>query len=93
MHALSLALDGFAMLSLVSTQLSDSYCRPFTVTLFPRIVLKKQIEITCKGQQLLPFLTLQHVRDNIWSPREVVTLIPDSSTTDHVMVLHYGRSA
>ena len=54
----------------------------------------KQIEITCRGQQLLPFLTLQHVRDNIWSTRDAVTtLLPDSSTTDHVMVLHYGRSA
>ncbi|KAM4109389.1 hypothetical protein ACB094_03G115400 [Castanea mollissima] len=54
----------------------------------------EQIEITCRGQQLLPFLTLQHVRDNIWSTRDAVTtLLPDSSTTDHVMVLHYGRSA
>lgn len=54
-----------------------------------------QIEITCRGQQLLPFLTLQHVRDNIWSPRDTTTrpLLSDSSTTtDHVMVLHYGRT-
>lgn len=55
-----------------------------------------QIEITCRGQQLLPFLTLQHVRDNIWTQRDNTTqqraLLSDSSTTDHIMVLHYGRS-
>ncbi|KDO83159.1 hypothetical protein CISIN_1g0408581mg, partial [Citrus sinensis] len=31
-----------------------------------------------------------HVRDNIWSPRDAVTLLPETSTTDHVMVLHYA---
>lgn len=53
-----------------------------------------QVEIRCRGEQLVPYLTLQHVRDNIWSPREAVsvTLLPDSSTSDHVMVLNYGRS-
>ncbi|KAG8365817.1 hypothetical protein BUALT_Bualt17G0011300 [Buddleja alternifolia] len=54
-----------------------------------------QIEIRCKGQKLLPFLTLQHVRDNIWSSsptRDFVTLLPNSSTTDHIMVLHYART-
>ncbi|CAJ1838432.1 unnamed protein product [Sphenostylis stenocarpa] len=51
------------------------------------------IEIRCRGQQLLPFLTLQHVRDNIWSPRDSTrALLSDSSTSDHVMVLHYGRT-
>lgn len=57
--------------------------------------MKLQVEITCRGQQLLPFLTLQHVRDNIWSLREAPALLPDSSTTttDHVMVLHYARTA
>ncbi|KAK9276567.1 hypothetical protein L1049_006102 [Liquidambar formosana] len=58
-----------------------------------RLDSESEIEITCRGQQLPPFLTLQHVRDNIWSPRDAVTLLPDSSTTDHVMVLLYGRSA
>ncbi|GMP82233.1 hypothetical protein CsSME_00036636 [Camellia sinensis var. sinensis] len=58
-----------------------------------RLDSESEIEITCRGQQLLPFLTLQHVRDNIWSPRNALTLLPDSSTTDHVMVLHYSRSA
>ncbi|KAK9113367.1 hypothetical protein Syun_020164 [Stephania yunnanensis] len=56
-----------------------------------------EVEITCRGQQLLPYLTLQHIRDHIWNTtrREViVTLLPHSSTTttDHIMVLHYGRS-
>ncbi|XVE92676.1 hypothetical protein REPUB_Repub01dG0120200 [Reevesia pubescens] len=54
---------------------------------------ESEIEIRCRGQQLLPFLTLQHVRDQIWSSRDAVTLLPDTSTADHVMVLHYGRSA
>ncbi|KAL2959353.1 hypothetical protein AAZX31_18G262900 [Glycine max] len=60
-----------------------------------RLESESEIEITCRGQQLLPFLTLQHVRDNIWSPRDTTTrpLLSDSSTTtDHVMVLHYGRT-
>ncbi|KAK9189190.1 hypothetical protein WN944_020596 [Citrus x changshan-huyou] len=35
----------------------------------------------------------EHVRDNIWSPRDAVTLLPETSTTDHVMVLHYARTA
>ncbi|GMN49345.1 hypothetical protein TIFTF001_018504 [Ficus carica] len=56
----------------------------------------KQIEITCRGQELRPYLTLQHVRDNIWAPTTLTLLPPDSSssssTTDHVMVLHYSRS-
>ncbi|KAF8378056.1 hypothetical protein HHK36_029390 [Tetracentron sinense] len=57
-----------------------------------RLDSESEIEITCREQQLLPCLTLQHVRDNIWSSREAVTLLPDSSTTDHVMILRYGRS-
>ncbi|KAH1238628.1 Protein LAX PANICLE 2 [Glycine soja] len=59
-----------------------------------RLESESEIEITCRGQQLLPFLTLQHVRDNIWSPRDTTRpLLSDSSTTtDHVMVLHYCRT-
>ncbi|XP_047153623.1 protein LAX PANICLE 2-like [Vigna umbellata] len=58
-----------------------------------RLESESEIEITCRGQQLLPFLTLQHVRDNIWSLRDTTTsLLSDSSTSDHVMVLHYGRT-
>ncbi|XP_057508341.1 protein LAX PANICLE 2-like isoform X1 [Actinidia eriantha] len=62
-----------------------------------RLDSESEIEITCRGQQLLPFLTLQHVRDNIWSsPRDAVTtLLSDSSTTttSHIMLLHYARTA
>ncbi|KAL9406858.1 hypothetical protein Peur_003830 [Populus x canadensis] len=85
-------------------QISKSYLRikdgRMTVRLLMKYLVNKlgldsesEIEITCRGQQLVPFLTLQHVRDNIWSPRDALTLLPESSTTDHVMVLHYGRSA
>ncbi|XP_021673037.2 uncharacterized protein LOC110659420 isoform X2 [Hevea brasiliensis] len=85
-------------------QISKSYLRikdgKMTVRLLMKYLVNKlkldsesEVEITCRGQQLLPFLTLQHVRDNIWSPRdEELTLLPHSSTTDHVMVLHYART-
>ncbi|GAB2214069.1 hypothetical protein Droror1_Dr00018405 [Drosera rotundifolia] len=68
---------------------------------------ESQVEITCRGQPLAPSSTLQHVRDHIWRysiittdaqplprlrPDEIVTLLPDSSTDDHLMLLHYGRS-
>ncbi|KAL4587104.1 hypothetical protein LXL04_011754 [Taraxacum kok-saghyz] len=53
-----------------------------------------EVEITCKGQQLLPLLTLQHVRDNIWnSPRNEVAVPHSSTTIDHLMLLNYGRIA
>lgn len=59
-----------------------------------RLDSEAEVEITCRGQKLLPFLTLQQVRDNIWSPSDVVTLLPESATaSDHIMVLHYGRVA
>ncbi|KAF5449262.1 hypothetical protein F2P56_029727 [Juglans regia] len=94
-------------------QIPKSYLRikdgRMTVRLLKKYLINKlrldseseQIEITCRGQELQPFLTLQHVRDNIWSnstpPRDAMTtLLPDSSTTDHhhhVMVLHYGRTS
>ncbi|KAK9120198.1 hypothetical protein Scep_018291 [Stephania cephalantha] len=55
---------------------------------------ESEIELTCRGLQLLPFFTLLHVRDSIWSAsRDAVTLLSDSSTTDHLMILCYGRSA
>ncbi|XP_073131222.1 uncharacterized protein [Henckelia pumila] len=86
-------------------QLSKSYLRIRDGMMTIRLVIKylviklrleseTEIELTCKGQQLQPFLTLQHVRDNIWSsPRDLITLVPNSSTTDHIMVLHYARAA
>ncbi|KAJ0816615.1 putative protein LAX PANICLE 2 [Helianthus annuus] len=58
---------------------------------------ESEVEITCKGHQLLSILTLQHVRDNIWnSPRNDVgfSVVPRSSaTSNHLMVLNYGRIA
>ncbi|KAG9144571.1 hypothetical protein Leryth_010789 [Lithospermum erythrorhizon] len=68
-----------------------------------RLENESMVEVTCRGQQLLPFLTLQHVRDSIWNQRNnnnnnnvaitmTTTLLPESSTTDHIMVLHYARS-
>lgn len=59
-----------------------------------RLESESEIEIRCRGQQLLPLLTLQHVRDSIWSGRDSTrALLSDSSTSsDHVMVLHYGRT-
>ncbi|XP_022726327.1 uncharacterized protein LOC111282484 isoform X2 [Durio zibethinus] len=85
-------------------QIPKSYLRikdgKMTVRLLMKYLVNKlrldsesEVEITCRGQQLLPFLTLQHVRDQIWSSREAVTLLPDTSTADHLMLLHYGRSA
>ncbi|KAK9063563.1 hypothetical protein SSX86_017433 [Deinandra increscens subsp. villosa] len=58
---------------------------------------ESEVEITCKGHQLLSLLTLQHVRDAIWnSPRNDVgfSVVPRSSATiNHLMVLNYGRIA
>ncbi|XP_076952365.1 uncharacterized protein LOC143626075 [Bidens hawaiensis] len=58
---------------------------------------ESEVEITCKGHQLLSLLTLQHVRDTIWnSPRNDVgfSVAPRSSATmNHLMVLNYGRIA
>ncbi|KAF8079961.1 hypothetical protein N665_0988s0006 [Sinapis alba] len=70
-----------------------------TVRLLIKYLMKKlqldseyEIEIRCRGQQLSPMLTMQHVRDTIWSPKSSFTSLRDSSTSDHVMVLHYGRT-
>ncbi|CAH2034125.1 unnamed protein product [Thlaspi arvense] len=74
-----------------------------TVRLLIKYLMKKlqldsesQIEIRCRGQQLSPLLAMQHVRDTIWSPKSSLpssspsfTLLRDSSTSDHVMILHY----
>ncbi|XP_076894639.1 uncharacterized protein LOC143546997 [Bidens hawaiensis] len=59
---------------------------------------ESEIEIICKGHQLLSLSTLQHVRDTIWNnPRNDAigfTVIPQSSATiNHLMVLNYGRIA
>uniref|UniRef100_A0A3Q7E9V3 Uncharacterized protein n=1 Tax=Solanum lycopersicum TaxID=4081 RepID=A0A3Q7E9V3_SOLLC len=89
-------------------QISKSYLRIKDGRMTIRLVLKylvnklqleneSEIEITCRGQQLQPFLTLQHVRDHIWSTTtnaadNILTLLP-SETSNHVMVLHYARTS
>ncbi|MFS8020404.1 hypothetical protein Hanom_Chr16g01415161 [Helianthus anomalus] len=53
-----------------------------------------EVEITCKGKQLLPFLSLQHVRDNIWNNTPGNEVFSSSaSSIEHLMVLNYGRIA
>ncbi|XP_051116436.1 protein LAX PANICLE 2 [Andrographis paniculata] len=88
-------------------QISKSYLRIKDGKMTIRLVIKylvnklrlqneSEIEIRCKGQRLQPSLTLQHVRDNIWSsaPRDnFVILPPNSSTAHHIMVLHYSRTS
>ncbi|XP_006361924.2 uncharacterized protein [Solanum tuberosum] len=89
-------------------QISKSYLRIKDGRMTIRLVLKylvnklqleneSEIEITCRGQQLQPFLTLQHVRDHIWTTTtnaadNILTLLP-SETSNHVMVLHYARTS
>ncbi|XP_010556098.1 PREDICTED: uncharacterized protein LOC104825469 [Tarenaya hassleriana] len=64
-----------------------------------RLEHESEVEIRCRGEQLEPVLTLQDVRDRIWrtSARENIsqqhiTLLPNSPTSHHLMLLHYGRS-
>ncbi|GMH27393.1 hypothetical protein Nepgr_029236 [Nepenthes gracilis] len=87
-------------------QVAKSYIRIKDGTMTVRLLMKylankleldseSEVEITCRGQKLGGFLTLQHVRDNIWSPRDPVTLpahdSSSSTATDQLMLLHYGR--
>lgn len=59
-----------------------------------------ELELTCRGQPLPPFLLVKHVRDSIWyasAPREDDQTPRRSSpagttTTDHVMTLFYSTS-
>ncbi|KAJ0973544.1 hypothetical protein J5N97_021503 [Dioscorea zingiberensis] len=87
-------------------QIPKSYLRikdgRMTVRLLMKYLVNKlgledesQVEITCRGQQLLPLWTLQHVRDNVWFSGEAVTalLLPESPAADQVMALQYGRRA
>ncbi|GMJ13105.1 hypothetical protein HRI_004979800 [Hibiscus trionum] len=84
-------------------QIPKSYLRikdgKMTVQLLMKYLVNKlgldsesEVEIRCRGQELQPHLTLQQVRDEIWSSRDAVTLLPHTSTPHHLMVLHYGRS-
>ncbi|KAH7664047.1 hypothetical protein IHE45_14G094700 [Dioscorea alata] len=78
-------------------QLPKSYLRirdgSMTVRLLMKYLVSKlqlehesEVQITCRGQELHPILTLQHVRDQIWWP-----YIQDSLAIDHVMTLQYSR--
>ncbi|KAM0851460.1 hypothetical protein ACQ4PT_052411 [Festuca glaucescens] len=73
-----------------------------TVSIVMRYLVNKlgleddsQLEITCRGQRLLPAMTLHHVRDTIWRPppaeAAAVLPAPGSPSTNQVMTLHYGR--
>ncbi|CAD5189427.1 unnamed protein product [Musa acuminata subsp. malaccensis] len=81
-------------------QIPKSYLRikdgRMTIRLLMRYLASKlgleddsQVEITCRGQQLSPFLTLIYVRDNIWCSPEAVELHTDTSSTKYVMNLLY----
>lgn len=61
-----------------------------------------QVELTCRGQLLPPFLLVKYVRDSVWcsssapSEEEALIELPDrrspATTTDHVMALFYRTS-
>ncbi|XP_023549028.1 protein LAX PANICLE 2-like [Cucurbita pepo subsp. pepo] len=70
-----------------------------TVRLLIKYLVKKlrldkesEIEIRCRGEKVEGCLTMQHVRDTIWCSKDstLTTLLPNSSTMDHIMVLHYA---
>ncbi|KAK8655322.1 hypothetical protein V6N13_107904 [Hibiscus sabdariffa] len=85
-------------------QIPKSYLRikdgKMTVQLLMKYLVNKlgldsesEVEIRCRGQELEPGSTLQQVRDEIWSSRDAVTLLPHTSPPNHhLMVLHYGRN-
>ncbi|URE12778.1 hypothetical protein MUK42_23059 [Musa troglodytarum] len=69
-----------------------------TISLVMKYLVKKlgledesEVEITCRDQQLLPFLTLQYVRDNIWCLSGITSMLVDPPSIDHVMTLQYRR--
>ncbi|KGN46419.1 protein LAX PANICLE 2 [Cucumis sativus] len=70
-----------------------------TVRLLIKYLMKKlrldnelEIEMRCRGEKLEGCLTMQHIRDKIWCSKDsaLTTLLPNSSTIDHIMVLHYA---
>ncbi|CAM8950365.1 hypothetical protein QQ045_015812 [Rhodiola kirilowii] len=96
-------------------QIPKSYLRikdgRMTVKLLMKYLVHKlglesesEVELRCRGQELQPILTLQHVRDNIWCSRRDAppTLLADSASSSttlpsavaadtHIMILHYAR--
>uniref|UniRef100_A0A0A9GZ19 Uncharacterized protein n=1 Tax=Arundo donax TaxID=35708 RepID=A0A0A9GZ19_ARUDO len=61
-----------------------------------------QVELTCRGRLLRPFLLVKYVRDSIWCSSALreeaavaerpARLSPVAATTDHVMTLCYSTS-
>ncbi|XP_039132916.1 protein LAX PANICLE 2-like [Dioscorea cayenensis subsp. rotundata] len=86
-------------------QIPKSYLRikdgRMTVRLLKKYLVNKlgledesQVEITCRGQELMHSWTLQYVRDNVWFSGETMTVfLPESPVADQVMTLQYGRPA
>lgn len=86
-------------------QIQKNYLRikdgTMTILVLKKYLVKKlglnsdsEVEIMCKGEHLLPSLTLQYVRDVIWLPnlKNEDDEISSSSSTAHLMVLHYQRT-
>ncbi|XP_042466492.1 protein LAX PANICLE 2-like isoform X2 [Zingiber officinale] len=83
-------------------QISRNYLRirdgGMTVRLLIKYLVSKlsledesEVEITCRDQLLLPSFTLQYVRDNIWCPGNIPSILPNFPSIDHVMRLQYRR--
>ncbi|KAG0480888.1 hypothetical protein HPP92_011746 [Vanilla planifolia] len=84
-------------------QLQKSYLRikdgSMPVRLLMRYLAEKlglqdesEVEITCREQKLVPFATLEDVRDQLWCTREAEAPAPGSPAADYVMKLFYSRS-
>ncbi|XP_023514333.1 protein LAX PANICLE 2-like [Cucurbita pepo subsp. pepo] len=58
-----------------------------------RLESETEVEIWCRGEKVEGWLTMQQIRDNIWtSKHSSFTLLPHSSTIPHIMLLHYSYS-
>ncbi|KAG0459664.1 hypothetical protein HPP92_022792 [Vanilla planifolia] len=88
-------------------QIPKSYLRikdgRMTVRLLKKYLVSKlgledesEVQIWCRGQQLHPFFTLQHVRDSIWRLTErpaSLLLLSEPPVAENLMTLQYGRSS
>ncbi|CAD5177618.1 unnamed protein product [Musa acuminata subsp. malaccensis] len=92
--------DFMAVLATIKSLFVTAFYRDegLTISLLMKYLVKKlgledesEVEITCRDQQLLPFLTLQYVRDNIWCLRDMMSMLVDPPSIDHVMTLQYRR--
>ncbi|XP_065046733.1 protein LAX PANICLE 2-like [Musa acuminata AAA Group] len=86
-------------------QIPKSYLRIKDGTMTARILLKylanklgledgSEVQLSCRGQQIPPPMTLHQVRDQVWRSTEATVLLPpeSASITDHLITLHYSRS-